>query len=625
MPATLTYPGVYVEEIPSGVRTITGVATSITAFIGRASRGPVNEPVTINSFGDFERTFGGLGEKYPVSYAVRDFYLNGGSQAIIVRLYHPPASEDDQKKAQAAARAVVEATKGADPAGEARKKADTFTTEPEHTVADTVAKAAEEAKAKVTTPAPTADDVKAAARAAAGSAPPRSRAQLEIGGIVLEAAHEGPWGNSLRARVEGKVPKEVTERYKLQEGEMFNLVVQDTASGATEKFMNVSVKPSVRQLNKVLKDESSFVRVVGDLPQETPAAPDTELEKNAKDPDKAKSDPAKEALRKPPFESDQRSTPVIDKASPASDLVPADYTGSEENKTGIHALDNVDLFNLLCIPPDLRDDDAPNDVYQEAMKYCTTRRALLIVDPPVDWSTPKETAAAKARDGLDRLGLKGPSARNAAIFFPRVLQFDSERGGQLNTFVPCGIIAGVMARTDVERGVWKAPAGIDAAINGIQGLEVNLNDAENGMLNPLGINCLRAFPVYGRVVWGARTLRGADQLADEYKYIPVRRTALYIEESLFRGLKWVVFEPNDEPLWAQIRLNVGAFMQNLFRQGAFQGKTPRDAYFVKCDKETTTQNDINLGIVNIVVGFAPLKPAEFVIIKLQQMAGQIDV
>jgi phage tail sheath protein FI len=142
-------------------------------------------------------------------------------------------------------------------------------------------------------------------------------------------------------------------------------------------------------------------------------------------------------------------------------------------------------------------------------------------------------------------------------------------------------------------------------------------------LNPLGVNCLRSLPAAGRVVWGARTTRGNDLLADEWKYLPVRRLALNIEESLFRGIQWVVFEPNDEPLWAQIRLNVGAFMQNLFRQGAFQGQTPRDAYFVKCDKETTTQNDINLGVVNIVVGFAPLKPAEFVVLKLQQMAGQV--
>jgi phage tail sheath protein FI len=181
----------------------------------------------------------------------------------------------------------------------------------------------------------------------------------------------------------------------------------------------------------------------------------------------------------------------------------------------------------------------------------------------------------------------------------------------------------VYARTDATRGVWKAPAGTDADLRGAS-LAVKINDLENGALNPLGINALRTFPIFGNIAWGARTLDGSDQAASEYKYIPVRRTALFIEESLYRGLKWVVFEPNDEPLWSQIRLNVGAFMQTLFRQGAFQGKTPREAYFVKCDKETTTQNDINLGIVNVLVGFAPLKPAEFVVIKLQQMAGQIE-
>jgi phage tail sheath protein FI len=196
--------------------------------------------------------------------------------------------------------------------------------------------------------------------------------------------------------------------------------------------------------------------------------------------------------------------------------------------------------------------------------------------------------------------------------------------GQPDTFVPCGIIAGVMARTDRIRGIWKAPAGLDASLNGTQGLQTILTDDENGMLNPLGINCLRSFPVSGRIVWGARTMRGADQLSDEYKYIPVRRLVMYIEESLYRGTQWVVFEPNDEPLWAQIRLNVGSFMHSLFRQGAFQGKSPNEAYFVKCDKDTTTQDDINKGIVNIVVGFAPLKPAEFVVIKIQQIAGQVQ-
>jgi phage tail sheath protein FI len=184
-------------------------------------------------------------------------------------------------------------------------------------------------------------------------------------------------------------------------------------------------------------------------------------------------------------------------------------------------------------------------------------------------------------------------------------------------------MAGVYARTDSTRGVWKAPAGTDAALRNAQ-LAVRLDDLENGGLNPLGVNVLRNFPVFGNIAWGARTLNGADQQASEWKYVPVRRTALYIEESLYEGLKWVVFEPNDEPLWAQIRMNAGAFMNNLFRQGAFQGNTPAKAYFVKCDSETTTQNDIDRGVVNILVGFAPLKPAEFVVLKIQQLAGQIE-
>lgn len=611
MPVAVSYPGVYVEEIPSGVRTITGVATSITAFIGRARRGATNTPIIINSFGDYEREFGGLGEKYPMSYAVKDFYLNGGSQAIIVRLYHA-ASEPEKTSATAAAQSVVAAATGADAAAAAaaaRVQANNVTGEPGKTAADIVADAAEVA-AKVQDATPAIVKTAAADAAAAIDGLP-GKAQLKIGGITLEAVSPGSWGDNLRARVEGSVPKEVTDRYGLAEGEMFNLLVHDTATGVTERFMNVSVKPSVRQLDKVLENDSNLVKVEGSLPATVPRPTDEGL--------------SDDELRFQPFENkkdNRRSVKVAeaDKAFPDIAINENDYLGSEADKTGIFTLEDADLFNLLCIPPDTRDGSTSDTVYQNARTYCAKRRAMLIVDPPAEWGT-----AAEARAGLDGLGLQGVEARNAAIFFPRVLQSDPNREGQIDTFVPCGIIAGVMARTDATRGVWKAPAGIDAAMNGVQGLSVNLSDPENGMLNPLGINCLRSFPVYGRVVWGARTLRGADQLADEYKYIPVRRTALYIEESLFRGLKWVVFEPNDEPLWSQIRLNAGAFMHNLFRQGAFQGTTPKDAYFVKCDKETTTQNDINLGIVNVVVGFAPLKPAEFVIIKIQQMAGQIEV
>jgi phage tail sheath protein FI len=193
--------------------------------------------------------------------------------------------------------------------------------------------------------------------------------------------------------------------------------------------------------------------------------------------------------------------------------------------------------------------------------------------------------------------------------------------GLMRNIGPSGVVAGIMARTDATRGVWKAPAGIDAAIGGVT-LAVPVTEADSGALNPLGINAFRSMPVIGNVVWGARTLVGADTRASEWKYVPVRRTALYLEQSLNAGLKWVVFEPNDEPLWSQVRLNVGAFMQDLFRKGAFAGTTPREAYFVRCDRTTTTQADVDRGVVNILVGFAPLKPAEFVVIQIQQLAGQ---
>jgi phage tail sheath protein FI len=202
---------------------------------------------------------------------------------------------------------------------------------------------------------------------------------------------------------------------------------------------------------------------------------------------------------------------------------------------------------------------------------------------------------------------------------------DPLQENRIAEYPPGPFVAGIIARTDAQRGCWKAPAGIDASLTGAAGLQTRLTDLQNGELNIRAINCLREFAVYGNVVWGARTLRGNNEVGSEWKYIPVRRMALFLEETFFRASKWVVYEPNDEPLWAQIRLNFGAFMHTCFQQGAFQGTSPREAYFVKCDRETTTQTDINNGIVNIVVGFAPLKPAEFVVIKIQQIAQQAQV
>jgi phage tail sheath protein FI len=541
MPAALSYPGVYIEEIPSGVRTITGVPTSITAFVGRAWKGPLDEPVKINSAADYERVFGGLWRPSTMSYAVRQFFTNGGSQALVVR---------------------VAARTGGDAA---------------------------------------------------------AAAEIDLGGgNGLRASSFGTWGRNLVVTVDHHTKD---ENAPTPDTNLFNLTILDDpgkfldsdkrgGSGTRETFLNVSRDSnSGRYVGKILDEQSGLVRLVS----------------------VGAARPAAAAVSATAASGNDGVT-----AATQNDAA-AEVEGSESGKTGIYALLKADLFNLLCIPP-LTIVTAPSPVpntvvdvpiagtLEKAATLCEAHRALLIVDAPRSWNLD----SAGANYPTKKIGdFSAITRKNAALYFPLVRLPDPLQEGSLEDFAPCGIVAGVMSRTDAERGVWKAPAGLEAALRGVVGTSVAgtpiaLNDKENGDFNPLGINCLRSFPNVGHVVWGARTLEGSDVLASQWKYVPVRRTALFIEESLFRGTQWVVFEPNDEPLWAQIRLNIGAFMQNLFRQGAFQGKTPQEAYFVKCDRETTTQDDINRGVVNIVVGFAPLKPAEFVVIKIQQIAGQIE-
>jgi phage tail sheath protein FI len=747
MPSALTYPGVYIEEIPSGVHTITGVATSITAFIGRAARGPTDKAVTINSYGDFERIFGGLWAGSLLGFAVRDFYLNGGAQAVIVRLFGPSKIRADlQKSAIDAAKSVSAATNDAanDTLAKAKNAANNtakgFAGKPEEPFALAVALAAgqgtnlvdvkknasdkakevedkffdqgqrqsaidaanavakavnlvadtepldnaklaatNEAKkyagkpeepfaAVVAAAVGDSPDLAAAKKNAstkaaliagelAVSTPARIQISLPTNGgsaaLMLEAANFGAWGAYLRATIDQEgITDDIAGNLGLTQQQVFNLTVTDTTPGGqSESFRNVTtVVGNNRNIGTVLEAGSDLVRLY------SKSAANISIQWPAGDERKRRGDAVTEAvyqwqnkneeleskeIKGQQIEQTERDELNRRKAAAQNALENivdrktadgADLTGSEflpEKgallKSGLYALDQCDLFNLLCIPPYKSNGDGTFDVdqllLQTAAAYCEKRRAMLLIDPPSDWQN-----KTKARDKFTDKDKPFPGipSKNAAIFFPRLFQSNPLHEFRVEAFAPCGTIAGIFARTDSQRGVWKAPAGLEATIVGSRGLEVNLTDAENGELNPIGLNCLRTFPFAGSVVWGARTLRGADQLADEWKYIPVRRTALFIEESLYRGTQWVVFEPNDEPLWAQIRLNVGAFMNDLFRQGAFQGQTPRDAYFVKCSSETTTQNDINKGIVNILVGFAPLKPAEFVVVKLQQIAGQIQ-
>jgi uncharacterized protein len=495
MPAALLQPGVYIEEIPSGVRTITGVATSIALFLGWAPRGRTDRAVRISSFADYQRIFGGLDRRTPLGHAVKQFFDNGGSDAYIIRL-----------NKDAAAASVV------------------------------------------------------------------------FGDLTVTASSPGLWANSYSIRTTQR-PAPDNARFKLE------VLDHSNNDAVVESFENLSMDSAdPRFAEAAINERSNFVTVKVKVP--------------------------------PPATTPANGTNGLGSGTPGADntvLTPgtADFHTALNNSFGVGSItDRIDIFNLVCVPGET---DAGTLATLEGA--CAKRRAFLIIDAP-------SNATVATLPGMLSSFISSDAA-NAAIFFPWVRAADPLQQGALADTPPCGFVAGIFARTDSTRGVWKAPAGTDAVINGATGLTITMSDAENGQLNPLAVNCLRTLPVYGNVLWGSRTLYGQNDRGSEWKYIPVRRMALFLEESLYRGTQWVVFEPNDEPLWAQIRLNIGAFLQGLFRQGAFQGRTPRDAYFVKCDRETTTQTDINLGIVNILVGFAPLKPAEFVVIKIQQIAGDI--
>ncbi|MFP5406492.1 MAG: phage tail sheath family protein, partial [Gammaproteobacteria bacterium] len=415
MPAALTFPGVYLQEVPSGVRTITGVATSITAFVGRAAAGPIDDPQMLTSYADYERQFGGLDVACPMSYAVRDFYLNGGALALVVRVAHEDAST---------AKITLTAGGGGSPSAD----------------------------------------------------------------LVLEASSAGAWGNRLSAAADHDTDRTLPRTSPPSVDEQrFDLAVRYRPRAGRDEFVletfgAVSTDPGdPRFLPTVLERESAYVRVS-----------------------------AMPGLRPLSTVSQVGSTRTIDwvdadadSGSDGGPLQDEDVIGEQAPKTGIYALNRVDLFNLLCIPPLARDvATLPSDytpasasIYQAALALCVERRAMLIVDPDPAWGLPVDRAVDNAIDGRNDLGLTGPAARNAALYFPAVRMVDPLRDSRVDTFVPSGIIAGVIARTDVQRGVWKAPAGLEATLNGVSALSVSLTDPENGELNPLGVNCLRSFPV----------------------------------------------------------------------------------------------------------------------------------
>ncbi|RXF74135.1 phage tail sheath family protein [Hansschlegelia zhihuaiae] len=680
MPVNPTYPGVYIEEIPSGVRTIRGVATSVAAFVGSFQRGLLDEAVQIFSMGDFEREYGGLDRNSETSYAIQQFFLNGGSEAHVVRVADtatgaaaaPPTNAnaasailEDQPAAGAQ---MFRATAGRRIRGEAarnpgtwgnflRLEADYATASPASLFNLTVQEVRLDGDRTVVLRTETfrnltmepdtpnnalevvnqgsllvqldRDGMPALVAPAPGSPWPRPASHGTLGAALpASPVSIPPTGSSLNVTVSG---------FPIINGTLDYVGAPPTSYAGLRPLLEAEIRSRAASLPDAQRGllANASVQLLGDGSTAEPFRYFVRLGRDARPFDPARSITfagaaagAAPGVRLSAGAVINRQQGALSGGRDGTPPAPGTthrpipvgfFAGAIGPKTGMYALEDVDLFNILCIPEaTTMSADDMRSLYAEAESYVGDRRAMLIADIP---------ASVRTLDQMqtwlnDNAGLRHP---NSAVYFPRANVPDPLNRNRPRSLANCGTIAGLWARTDAERGVWKAPAGTEARLRNVVTLDYKLTDQENGVLNPLGVNCLRTFPVYSSICWGARTLDGADVIASDFKYIPVRRITLFIEESLFRGTQWVVFEPNDEPLWAQIRLNVGAFMQDLFRKGAFQGKSPREAYFVKCDSETTTQQDIDSGIVNVEVGFAPLKPAEFVILKIQQIARRADV
>ncbi len=277
--------------------------------------------------------------------------------------------------------------------------------------------------------------------------------------------------------------------------------------------------------------------------------------------------------------------------------------------------------SILVLPGQhLASDGSGNPVIDEALAHAeSTKSRMVIVDPP---PSPELQQASQVET------MTPPTSTYAVLYYPYVKVANpfynvdtNPNASKTLTIAPSAFAAGMWAKIDGKRGVWKAPAGLETALLGVAGLQYPVEDGEQDQLNPLGVNCLRKMPGFGAVIWGTRTL--ATKADPEWRYVPVRRTAIMIERSIYNGIQWAVFEPNNFSLWASLRVNIGSFMDGLFRAGAFQGQKASDAYFVRCGLgDTMTQGDIDRGQVIVIVGFAPLKPAEFVIVRIQQKVAQ---
>jgi uncharacterized protein len=643
--AQLTYPGVYVEEVASGVRPIAAASTSIAAFIGVTERGPVGDAVKVFNFTEYQNRYGGFLPGSFLSHAVYQFFNNGGTQCYIVRVaganaatanivLRDRAATNQQASLTISANspgvwgnqlAVVIADGTNDPVNEFNlavlqqdeltplERFDNLSMLP-GTPNFVETATATSRYIRVTINAANSNAQAGTSRGAAAPlalTSPKTRFRININGdgyqeIDLQAAVPNPApdlnsATNIATAIQARVRALTKLRSSTEQNAFANFICQVDngvlllTSGVASASSSVKVAPAANSS----QDASGLLRL-GLLNGGGETLGATVLR------------PQNNPPRTPP----DNYFFVGDNSAPTAEVVSVD-AGSEGSAIStdqpyidaFSKLDDKDDVSLITVPG-----IGSAVLVGAAMSYCANRSlsdCFFIGDMAQTDDTVEE--AKNFRAAIT------PKNSYGAIYAPWVQMLDpSGRSSTPILAPPSGFVAGLYAKTDGQRGVWKAAAGTNAALSGSVGLAVNLTDTQQGNLNPLNVNVIRQFAGSGIVLWGARTVTSDP----EWNYIPVRRTAIFLRLSIYRGIQWAVFEPNDEDLWSSLRLNIGSFMMNLFRQGAFQGATPGQAFFVKCDNETTTQPDIDAGVVNILVGFAPLKPAEFVLVKISQKVGQ---
>ncbi len=622
--ATYLHPGVYIEEIPSGAKPIEGVSTSVAALIGYAVQGPIGEPVLAHSWDEYKAEFGEIqSETDHLGLAAFYFFLNGGRDAYIGRLAKDakaaslPAAALVGRGAAAAANVLAISAKSSGAAGNGLSIQAVAAVDGYHFDV-TVKKDGE--KVEAFTGLSMDDSDASYALAAINSGSNHISVALPAG---LETFYKKATSVSgdLSAISWAGVVEGMTLTLAID-----NLGAKTITLGAPDGGAYDGLKVAAEIQKKVLALGPNYVGFTCGFGSNKLTL--TSGKKSASSSVAVRPGALASALKlgKAPVGLEKHGT---------EDVVPATMvafqllTGGDDGvKPGLDEyadffakLKKVRDVNIVLLPGQfLPKNGSGNPVVDAAMNHCETMGSrMLLIDPPPAHELEQSAAVA---------ALNAPTSTYTALYYPWIKVANPFYNRDTNptaattlTVAPSAFAAGVWARTDGARGVWKAPAGVEASVRGVAGLEYIVEDGDQDQLNPEGVNCLRKMPGYGYVVWGTRTL--STRANPEWRYVPVRRTALYIESSISNGIQWAVFEPNDHRLWSSLRANIGAFMDGMFRAGAFQGQKASDAYFVRCGLgDTMTQDDIDRGQVVAIVAFAPLKPAEFVIVRIQQKVGQ---